>query len=125
MRTAVDVHRSRRRQTLVALGSFAFIPARAEADETLRFDVQLTGARSATPNTLRVRQGDTAEIRWVSDQAVQLHLHGYDVELTLSPSIPAVMRLQATMTGRFPIAVHRAGAERRHKPVAYLEVHPR
>lgn len=68
-------------------------------------------------------QGDSVEIDWTTDQAVQLHLHGYDIVLDLDPHGPGVMRVQASLTGRFPIAAHGPGW--RHAPLAWLEVQPR
>ena len=72
---------------------------------------------------VRVRQGDEVTLRWTSDRAVTLHLHGYDIEEQLTPGTPVAMRFTARATGRFPIEIHDAsGAER---TIGYLEVHPR
>ncbi len=72
---------------------------------------------------VRVTQGDEVTLRWTTDRAFTLHLHGYDIEEKLAPGAPVAMRFTARATGRFPIEVHDAsGAER---IIGYLEVHPR
>jgi hypothetical protein len=73
---------------------------------------------------VRVTQGDEVTLRWTTDRPVTLHLHGYDIEATLGPAAPAVMRFTARATGRFPIEIH-GGAARPPATVAHLEVHPR
>ena len=81
-------------------------------------------------NTLRVGAGDVVELVWTSDEAVRLHLHGYNIEAALTAEKPAHMRFRATVSGRFPIAAHAFGdspGERvaREKILGYLEVYPR
>ena len=81
--------------------------------------------------TLRVAQGERVQLRLVSDEPMTLHLHGYDIETTVSPERPARIRFQATVTGRFPLAAHLFGpsgdpaGSHREKTLLYLEVHPR
>jgi hypothetical protein len=99
-----------------------------KAEQVRRFDLQLAGRRiTKGPTTMRVTQGDMVEMQWATDQPVRLHLHGYDVELAVTPAAIAVMRVRADATGRFPIAAHGDGEgnDRSHRPIAYLEVHPR
>ena len=71
---------------------------------------------------VRVRQGDDVTLRWTADEPLTIHLHGYDLEKTLSPGTPVSMRFNARATGRFPIETHGRGSER---TLGYLEVHPR
>ena len=81
------------------------------------------GAVAGVGDTLRVQQGDDVELRWSSDKPMELHLHGYDIEVKVSPQAPAVMSFKANIPGRFPVEPH--GQElRHHRPVLYLEVHP-
>ena len=77
-------------------------------------------------NTLRVTEGNTIELVWTTDEAVELHLHGYDIELNVPETEPAVMTFEAHATGRFPITSHGFGSDD-HGPqtLLYLEVHPR
>lgn len=81
-------------------------------------------------NTFRVTQGQTVELRWSADEAVELHLHGYDVLANVKPDAPAVMRFKAHATGRYPVTVHGFGGTHSHggghseKTMLYLEVYP-
>jgi hypothetical protein len=82
------------------------------------------GSLPPEQRVIRVQQGDAVTLRWTSDQALTLHLHGYDVERRVTPGTTATMSFTAHATGRFPIEVH--GSEgRRATTVGYLEVHPR
>ena len=73
---------------------------------------------------IRVRQGDDVTLRWTTDQALAIHLHGYDIELPLSPAAPDTMRFTARASGRFPIEFHAHGRGG-HRVLAHFEVHPR
>jgi hypothetical protein len=89
-----------------------------------RFEFELTAGRLvAGDKTVRVTKGDTVELRWSSDRAIDLHLHGYDVEVRAAPDAPQVMRFEARATGRFPVEIH--GSSGRHTTLIYVEVHPR
>ena len=83
----------------------------------------MNGAVAGVGDTLKVKQGDDLELRWSSDKPMQLHLHGYDLEVTVSPQVPAVMSFKANIPGRFPIEAHGQGP-RHQRPVLYVEVHP-
>lgn len=81
-------------------------------------------ANASANATFRVTQGDTLQLTWTVDEAVQIHFHGYDIETRLDPGQPVVMLLPADLPGRFAIETH---AER-GKPAAalhYIEVYPR
>lgn len=87
------------------------------------FDLALVKGRLAGPDTLRVKRGDRVELRWSSDRPIVLHLHGYDLELKVTPQAPAAMSFAAGLTGRFPVSEHRHGTGH-HRALLYLEVHP-
>ena len=79
--------------------------------------------------TVRVQRGDAVTLRWTTDEAVSLHLHGYDIEKALKPGAPTEFSFKAYATGRFPITAHGFGThahggghEETH--LLYLEVHP-
>lgn len=82
-------------------------------------------------NVIRVSQGDAVEIVLTSDEAAELHLHGYDLKVTLTPNVPAMIKFAAKIAGRFPLEAHRFGiasSSGRHHgegPLLYVEVHPR
>jgi hypothetical protein len=96
------------------------------ADAVLRKVLTLSvvnGAVAGVGDTVRVQQGDDVELRWSSDKPMELHLHGYDIEVKVSPQAPAVMSFKANIPGRFPVEPHGQGPGH-HRPVLYLEVHP-
>jgi hypothetical protein len=97
-------------------------PAMAQAPKV--FDLALAAGRlSAERNTLRVTKGDQVELRWASDRPILLHLHGYDLQATVTPQAPRTMAFTASIAGRFPVSEHRHGGGR-ERAVLYLEVHP-
>ena len=106
---------------VVALSGSAASVAVVE-HRVLTFSI-VNGAAAGSADTVKVNQGDDLEIRWSSDKPMGLHLHGYDIEVKVSPQTPAVMSFKANIPGRFPIEAHGQGSGR-HPPILYLEVHP-
>ena len=75
--------------------------------------------------TLRVKQGDTVEIRWKPDKEMELHLHGYDLLIQVHPKKLNKITFKAHTAGRFPISIHKTDSQSHgHRNVVYLEVHP-
>jgi len=79
---------------------------------------------------VRVTEGDSVELHVSTDEAVSLHLHGYDVEFTVAPEKTTVIAFEAFATGRFPISSHGWAGDgdthqHGHEALLYLEVHPR
>ncbi|HEY0589081.1 MAG TPA: hypothetical protein VGD52_23300, partial [Pseudoduganella sp.] len=59
-----------------------------------------------------------------SDAPMDLHLHGYDLMLSLKPGVPGRLQLRAQILGRFPLSAH--GKGHHHAPaLLYVEVGPR
>ncbi len=80
----------------------------------------------ALSGAIRITEGDVIELRSTSDEAVELHFHGYDLTLHVRPEEPAAMVIEAYATGRFPVTSHSWGAGRHgHDALIYLEVHRR
>jgi FtsP/CotA-like multicopper oxidase with cupredoxin domain len=79
---------------------------------------------AADQRIIRVSEGDRVELRWTADEAVKLHLHGYDIGLGLEPGAPGSMTFEAHTAGRFPVGIHGSGGHG-HGNIIYLEVHPR
>ena len=85
------------------------------------FDIVVqNGKRSSEPAVLRAHQGDEVTLRITSDTADELHLHGYDLHLRVSPESTAVLEFTANRTGRFTYELHKSGVE-----LGALEVYPR
>ncbi|MFQ5995690.1 MAG: hypothetical protein ACE5K1_11420 [Acidiferrobacterales bacterium] len=94
------------------------------------FDINITHGR--VPRALqliRVKQGAHVKLRWTTDEPMILHLHGYDIEQKVRPSVITELVFEARATGRFPVNVHGAGKHSHgHSPegtLLYIEVHPR
>ena len=88
------------------------------------FDLTIVHGRlTGGQDTIRVQQGDTVVLRWHSDRAIVLHLHGYEIETRVAPGAVAETRFAARAAGRFPIHLH-AGQARPEAVLAYLEVYP-
>ncbi len=81
-------------------------------------------------NVVRVTQAASIELQVSTDEAVTLHLHGYDLEFVVTPDEPVVIEFEAFATGRFPISSHGwagddDGHQHGHETLLYLEVYPR
>lgn len=50
------------------------------------------------------------ELVFTTDESAQLHVHGYDIYVNVEPGTQAVLRIDAKMTGRFPLEAHRFGS---------------
>lgn len=74
---------------------------------------------------LRVTRGDRVTLVWTTDEPVQLHLHGYDLEFEVTPGKPVTREFVAHATGRFPVTSHGfSGEGHGHETLLYLEVYP-
>ena len=81
------------------------------------------------PSTVRVKVGDQVDLRWTTDEATTIHVHGYDLTLALDPAVEGRLRFVANATGRYPVSAHGFGAspdKSAHREVVllYLEVLP-
>ena len=122
-----------RRTWLVWLAAGSVMPAalmRAAVaqDRAQRvIEVRIEKRKVVAPEpAIRISKGDVVELRWTSDEPVELHLHGYDLEIVVRPDKPAAMIVKAEITGRFPIESHGWGkGGRGHDTLTYLEVYPR
>src|ERR1051326_1313482 len=98
--------------------------ARAAEPPGKAFELAIVKGRvDGARETLRVRKGDKVELRWTSDRRIALHLHGYDIETTVTPGTPAAMSFQASIAGRFPVSEHGHGS-RHARGALFLEVLP-
>jgi hypothetical protein len=104
----------------------------AQSAEARRFAITIKNRKlDPAQKLIRVTRGDTLDLEFSTDEAVELHLHGYDKLIKVEPSVPAVLRLEATIAGRFSIEAHGFwsgnSGQRGHSHVVllYLEVHPR
>src|SRR3546814_678734 len=64
------------------------------------------GHRLEGPERIAMQTGDTVEITIDSDHDDELHVHGYDLHLTIHANQPASLRFTADHAGRFDCALH-------------------
>ena len=98
------------------------------------FDLRIVERRvEGSISTIRVNRGETVLLRWRTDEAVSLHVHGYDLQANLSPASPTSVSFEAGVAGRFAITAHEFGAvadqsvpPKKHRDIVllYLEVLP-
>ena len=120
----------RGRAAIVLLGVVLLCGAAAARE----FEIGIRDRRvEGSASTLRVKRGETVVLRLRTDEAVSLHVHGYDLHVKLSPASPASTRFEAKVAGRFPITAHEFGAAAdpkarpqspREVTLLYLEVLP-
>jgi hypothetical protein len=103
--------------------------AQAAPAADVTFDLRVERGRlPANMRVIRVMQGDAVTLRWTSDRPITLHLHGYDIEMTVAPGKEAAMAFSARATGRFAVTEHApqaAGGHSHMPPLAHVEVRPR
>jgi FtsP/CotA-like multicopper oxidase with cupredoxin domain len=100
-----------------------------QAESEQVFEVQIKGRKVAPDmNTIRVKQGDSVRIRWTTDEATEVHLHGYNIKTRLEPGKAADMRFKARAAGRFAITSHGFGSHSHghhdEPTLVYVEVLP-
>lgn len=116
---------------LFLLLAMTLISVAAQAAEPRVIELTIRGgALPENQRVIRVQQGDEVTLRWTTDKALTIHLHGYDIEKTLSPNAPTTMQFSAKATGRFAIEIHHGSDKHGSDPdeevtIGYLEVHPR
>jgi len=101
----------------------------AQQEEVFNVDIKNRKVAGGE-KVIRVKQGDTVKINWTTDEAAEIHLHGYDVKRALKPGKTASITFKAHATGRFSIVSHGFGKHSHGKDeeeisLLYLEVHPR
>ena len=102
----------------------------AKQEQPLIFSITISGGQVELKNrTIKVLQGNAVKLKWVSDEALILHLHGYDLTINLMAGEPGTMVFKAHATGRYPVAIHHTNNHNKSghhgSAVLYLEVHPR
>jgi hypothetical protein len=108
--------------TAISIGIIGNCPAQTAAAEPHRFDLRIENGRIAgNVKTVQVQRDEAVELSWSADRRTDVHLHGYNIEVTVNPGQTQVMAFWARATGRFPIEAHGA----RHTVLLYLEVLPR
>jgi plastocyanin len=63
------------------------------------------------PSTLTARVGDTVTIKIMSDEDEELHVHGYDRSVDITPGTEASLTLLADTSGRFHFELEKSKTE--------------
>jgi hypothetical protein len=83
-------------------------PSGEQADVTVDVTVA-NGKVNPSGATIKVKAGQTVLVKVISDAADELHIHGYDKELELSPGKAASVKFTANMKGTFEVETHKSG----------------
>ena len=68
---------------------------------------------------ISVRKGDTIRLKVTSDEAGEIHVHGFDLEEQAAPGKPASFTFTANIEGRFEVESHVSNAQ-----IAEISVNP-
>lgn len=80
----------------------------ADAIETIEISI-VDGRVEPALDRVAVDQGETVRIVVSSDVPDEAHLHGYDLEASVSPDEDAVIEFVADQTGLFELETHEQG----------------
>lgn len=86
------------------------------------FDLAITNGTTMSPSQITVKEGDHVMFNITSDEPLEFHLHGYDLEQEVEANEPTQLTFDATNTGRFEIEAHLNGSEQQ---IGELQVQPR
>lgn len=80
--------------------------------EARQFDLEIReGKLALDPAVVRVNQGDSVTLHFGTDQAGAVHIHGYDIEQSVTPGQSASVQFTANATGRFTMTFHLGGED--------------
>jgi len=80
-------------------------PSGEPADVTI--DVVIAGGKvSPSGATIKAKVGQTVRVTGTGDVEEQLHIHGYDKEIEISPGKPGAVTFKADTKGTFEIETH-------------------
>jgi heme/copper-type cytochrome/quinol oxidase subunit 2 len=80
-------------------------PSQTGAPREMTIDLAVEDG-AMTPEEIEVGEGDRVRLRVTSDEQMEIHLHGYDIEREITPGETATLSFEADLTGRFEIEDH-------------------
>ena len=105
----------------LAVAGATFDAIAAEGDDKQVISVEFKGGKVISgPQVVKLKRDDEVTLNVLSDRADELHLHGYDLHLTLQPNQTATLKFVARRTGRFSFELHKDGVE-----LGVLEIYPK
>ena len=82
-------------------------PENDQPSTSTAFDIVINdGHLVGDVDTLRLKKNEDVTLNFASDSEITVHLHGYDIERTVSPANVTVMAFKANATGRFVVTTH-------------------
>ncbi len=113
---------------LVVLGSsLSHADEQVSSADAVNIDVQIEHRKVVGEQVIRLIQEQQVRIVWTTDEAAELHIHGYDIRINISPDAPAETSFTAHATGRFAVTSHGFGGDHGHghETLLYIEVYPK
>jgi heme/copper-type cytochrome/quinol oxidase subunit 2 len=100
-------------------------PATGDAEQQW-IEIRIEKRTVVGDDVIRVTEDQSVALRWTTDEAAELHIHGYDIRFEISPDAPAEVEFMAHATGRYAVTSHGFGGEHSdgHDNLLYIEVHP-
>jgi hypothetical protein len=97
---------------LILAGLFVLLRPNTPAagPQTREFDLRIRHG-AMTPSDVTAAEGDRVVLRFTTDSALEVHVHGYGVEREVEPGEPTELSFEAKLTGRFEIEDHETEEE--------------
>ncbi|MEX1004640.1 MAG: hypothetical protein WD990_04505 [Acidimicrobiia bacterium] len=87
-----------------------------QAPDPYTFEIVIEGSTVTGGGRLSVPVGETVTLRFTSDVADEIHIHGYDLYVDLEPGVAAEVSFPADIPGTVEIETHND-----HREIASLE----
>lgn len=81
------------------------------AADPYTFEIVIEGSAVSGGGRLSVPVGETVTLRFTSDVADEIHIHGYDLYVDLAPGETAEVSFPASIPGTVEIELHHGGRE--------------
>lgn len=96
------------------------------SDAVERIEIRIENRQVLGDHVIRIDHDQTVQLLWMTDEATELHIHGYDIRFEIAPDVPAEITFTAHATGRFAVTSHGFGDEHGHghETLVYIEVYP-
>jgi len=94
-------------EPIMAMDTITVAGEISDADVVL--DVAFSGGSVTSPTDPEIPLGSLVEIIVVTDVVESLHLHGYDVEVAVTPDAPTMVRFIADIPGIFEVELEESG----------------
>ena len=94
----------------VVVGGVLIYANQSHGGGNREISVTVSGAKTMTPSTWTAHLNDTVTINITSDQAGEIHLHGYDVAFDCTAGQVASRTFKADKSGQFDVEWESTGA---------------